>query len=67
MICKLFVFRHAESTDNIHGILSGRRDPDLTPKGLSQIGELKSTLTSTTLSLTSTSSRVRNFAILTPS
>ena len=36
MICKLFVFRHAETTDNCNGIFSGWRDPDLTPKGLLQ-------------------------------
>jgi 2,3-bisphosphoglycerate-dependent phosphoglycerate mutase len=32
----LFVFRHAETTDNSNGIFSGWRDPDLTPKGLFQ-------------------------------
>ena len=36
MICNLFVFRHAETTDNSNGIFSGWRDPDLTPKGFLQ-------------------------------
>lgn len=40
MICSLFVFRHAETTDNSNSIFSGWRDPDLTPKGLSQAQEI---------------------------
>ena len=40
MICNLFVFRHAETTDNSNGIFSGWRDPDLTPKGLLQAREV---------------------------
>jgi len=44
MICKLFVFRHAETTDNSRGIFSGWRDPELTPKGLSQANEISDQL-----------------------
>jgi len=40
MICNLFVFRHAETTDNSRGIFSGWRDPELTLKGLSQAREI---------------------------
>ena len=40
MICRLFVFRHAETTDNSRGIFSGWRDPRLTSKGLSQAREI---------------------------
>jgi 2,3-bisphosphoglycerate-dependent phosphoglycerate mutase len=40
MICRLFVFRHAETTDNSRGIFSGWRDPELTLKGLSQAHEI---------------------------
>jgi 2,3-bisphosphoglycerate-dependent phosphoglycerate mutase len=40
MICNLFVFRHAETTDNSNQIFSGWRDPDLTPKGLLQAQEI---------------------------
>jgi len=40
MICKLFVFRHAETFDNSHGVFSGWRDSELTVKGLSQAQEI---------------------------
>jgi len=40
MICRLFVFRHAETTDNSLGIFSGWRDPELTLKGLLQAREI---------------------------
>jgi 2,3-bisphosphoglycerate-dependent phosphoglycerate mutase len=40
MICRLFVFRHAETTDNSRGIFSGWRDPEITLKGLSQAEEI---------------------------
>jgi 2,3-bisphosphoglycerate-dependent phosphoglycerate mutase len=40
MICNLFVFRHAETTDNSNQIFSGWRDPDLTSKGLLQAKEV---------------------------
>lgn len=40
MICKLFVFRHAETTDNARMIFSGWRDPRLTPKRLLQAQEV---------------------------
>jgi len=36
MICKLFVFRHAETSDNSRDIFSGWRDSELTPQGLVQ-------------------------------
>jgi 2,3-bisphosphoglycerate-dependent phosphoglycerate mutase len=44
MICKLFVFRHAETTDNSRGIFSGWRDPELTLKGFSQAQEIAAQL-----------------------
>jgi 2,3-bisphosphoglycerate-dependent phosphoglycerate mutase len=40
MICKLFVFRHAETTDNRRNIFSGWRDPKLTSRGLRQAQEV---------------------------
>jgi len=46
LICNLFVFRHAETTDNRDKIFSGWRDPDLTPKGLSQAQEVAQQLES---------------------
>jgi 2,3-bisphosphoglycerate-dependent phosphoglycerate mutase len=44
MISNLFVFRHAETTDNSNHIFSGWRDPDLTPKGLLQAQEVSQQL-----------------------
>jgi 2,3-bisphosphoglycerate-dependent phosphoglycerate mutase len=40
VIVNLFVFRHAETTDNSNSIFSGWRDPDLTSKGLVQAQEV---------------------------
>jgi 2,3-bisphosphoglycerate-dependent phosphoglycerate mutase len=40
VICRLFVFRHAETTDNSRGIFSGWRDPEITLRGLSQAQEI---------------------------
>jgi 2,3-bisphosphoglycerate-dependent phosphoglycerate mutase len=40
MICRLFVFRHAETTDNKRNLFSGWRDPVLTLKGLLQAQEI---------------------------
>ncbi|MGD0027860.1 MAG: histidine phosphatase family protein [Candidatus Bathyarchaeia archaeon] len=40
MICKLYVFRHAETTDNARGVFSGWRDARLTSKGLLQSREI---------------------------
>jgi 2,3-bisphosphoglycerate-dependent phosphoglycerate mutase len=44
MICKLFVFRHAETTDNSRSLFSGWRDPVLTSKGLLQAQEISEQL-----------------------
>jgi 2,3-bisphosphoglycerate-dependent phosphoglycerate mutase len=40
MICKLFVFRHAETYDNCRRVFSGWRDSKLTPKGFLQALEI---------------------------
>lgn len=40
MICNLFIFRHAETTDNSSHIFSGWRNPDLTHKGILQAQEI---------------------------
>lgn len=44
MICKLLVFRHAETTDNSREIFSGWRDAKLTSKGISQAREISNQL-----------------------
>ena len=33
---KIFVIRHGQDTDNVRGILNGRRDTDLTDLGRQQ-------------------------------
>jgi broad specificity phosphatase PhoE len=40
MTGKLFVFRHAETTDNARWLFSGWRDPRLTSKGFTQAREV---------------------------
>ena len=44
MLTKLFVFRHAETTDNKRHIFSGWRNPKLTSKGLEQAQEISDQL-----------------------
>lgn len=36
MICRLYIFRHAQTFDNSHDVFSGWRDSGLTLKGISQ-------------------------------
>jgi 2,3-bisphosphoglycerate-dependent phosphoglycerate mutase len=55
MICKLFVFRHAETTDNARMIFSGWRDPILTAKGVLQAHEVAEQLRSETIQYAFTS------------
>jgi broad specificity phosphatase PhoE len=40
MKCKLFVFRHAETTDNSRELFSGWRDSEITSRGLLQAHEI---------------------------
>jgi 2,3-bisphosphoglycerate-dependent phosphoglycerate mutase len=44
MICKLFIFRHAETFDNSRGLFSGWRDSELTLRGLSQAQKISEQL-----------------------
>ncbi len=55
MISKLFVFRHAETTDNRRQIFSGWRDPKLTSKGLGQAQEIAEQLKQETINYAFTS------------
>ena len=55
MICKFFVFRHAETTDNAQMIFSGWRDPILTPKGFLQAEEIAEQLKNEEISYAFTS------------
>jgi 2,3-bisphosphoglycerate-dependent phosphoglycerate mutase len=45
MTSKLFVFRHAETFDNRHGVFSGWRDSKLTSKGILEAREIAKELT----------------------
>lgn len=55
MICKLFVFRHAETTDNARMIFSGWRDPTLTSNGVLQAHVVAEQLQSETIQYAFTS------------
>lgn len=43
-MAKIFLFRHAESSDNKDGIFSGRRDPDLTTEGIEEAKKIRDEL-----------------------
>jgi 2,3-bisphosphoglycerate-dependent phosphoglycerate mutase len=59
LICNLFVFRHAETTDNRDNIFSGWRNPNLTPKGLAQAEEVAQQLINAKIDYAFTSHLVR--------
>ena len=59
MILNLFVFRHAETTDNSNNIFSGWRNPDLTPKGMLQAQEVAQQLEKEKINCAFTSHLVR--------
>ncbi len=41
---KIFLFRHAQTTDNLEGIFSGKRDPDLTEGGVEEAKKIRDEL-----------------------
>ena len=43
-MAKLFVFRHAQTIDNVNHIFSGKRDPDLTPSGIEEAEKIRDLL-----------------------
>lgn len=43
-MAKIFLFRHAQTTDNVDKIFSGRRDPDLTESGIEEAKEIRDRL-----------------------
>jgi 2,3-bisphosphoglycerate-dependent phosphoglycerate mutase len=55
VIYKLFVFRHAETTDNARNIFSGWRDSELTSKGFLQAEEVAQQLSQQTIDYAFTS------------
>lgn len=43
-MAKIFLFRHAQTTDNLEGIFSGKRDPDLTESGIEEAKKIRNSL-----------------------
>lgn len=43
-MARIFLFRHAQTTDNLEGIFSGRRDPDLTESGIEEAKKIRDEL-----------------------
>ena len=43
-MAKIFLFRHAQTTDNLEGIFSGKRDPELTPSGVEEAKKIRDEL-----------------------
>jgi 2,3-bisphosphoglycerate-dependent phosphoglycerate mutase len=43
-MAKIFVFRHAQTTDNVAHIFSGKRDPDLTEEGVREAENIRDQL-----------------------
>ncbi len=43
-MAKLFVFRHAQTTDNVSNTFSGKRDPELTESGIEEARKIRNQL-----------------------
>lgn len=43
-MAKIFLFRHAQTTDNLKDVFSGKRDPDLTADGIKEAESIKEAL-----------------------
>lgn len=59
MSCKLFIFRHSQSTDNARHVFSGWRDPALTAFGKAQARKIGTVLAKRRIDVAFTSSRRR--------
>ena len=59
MRCKIFIFRHAQSTDNARKIFSGWRDPALTAQGRAQARKIAKQLKKERIDVAFSSSRKR--------
>lgn len=58
-MAKLFVFRHAQSTDNAKHIFSGKRNPDLTDQGIREAENIKDQLNNEAVTKAYTSNLLR--------
>ena len=43
-MARIFLFRHAQTFDNLNKIFSGKRDPDLTPSGIEEAEKIRNQL-----------------------
>ncbi len=43
-MARIFLFRHAQTTDNLNGVFSGKRDPDLTESGIEEAQKIRDQL-----------------------
>lgn len=43
-MARIYLFRHAQTTDNLEGIFSGKRDPDLTESGVEEAKKIREEL-----------------------
>ena len=59
-MAKIFLFRHAQTTDNKEGIFSGRRDPDLTPEGIEEAKKIRDVLKNEKVTKAYTSPLIRS-------
>ena len=59
-MAKVFLFRHAQTTDNFSKIFSGNRDPDLTPKGIEEAKKIRDALRQEKVKKAFTSDKIRN-------
>src|SRR3989344_6760594 len=59
-MAKLFVFRHAQTTDNKEGTFSGKRDPDLTPEGIEEAKKIRDQLKNKKVTKAYTSPLIRS-------
>lgn len=58
-MAKIFIIRHAQTTDNVEEIFSGNRDPDLTESGIEEAREIKHKLKDQKITKAYTSPQLR--------
>lgn len=59
-MAQIFLFRHAQTTDNVAHIFSGKRDPDLTPSGVEEAEKIRDQLENEKVTKAYTSALVRS-------
>ena len=59
-MAKIFLFRHAQTTDNPSKIFSGNRNPDLTEEGIKEAEKIREALKQEKVTKAFTSDKIRN-------